>query len=60
MNYKIFDVVVVLFPFTDIDSNAGTNPATQTGLPGPQISTLIRTFSCFSNQKITCKVLIKT
>jgi len=44
------------------DANAGTKPATQTGLCGPQISALIRTFSaddfsCFFVQKITCKAL---
>jgi hypothetical protein len=34
-------------------------PATQMGAIGPQISALIRTFSCFSNQKTTCKALKK-
>jgi len=43
-------------------ANAGTNPATQTGVHGPQINALIRTFSaadfsCFFVQKITCKAL---
>jgi len=32
-------------------------PQPKCGLFGPQISVLIRTFSCFSNKKITCKAL---
>jgi len=32
-------------------TNAETKPATQTGLFGPQISALIRTFSCFFKQE---------
>jgi len=38
-------------------ADAGIKPATQTGLFGPQIGALLRTFSYFSNQKITCKAL---
>ncbi len=34
------------------------SPQPKRSLSGPQISTLIRTFSCFFKPKITCKVLI--
>ncbi len=35
------------------------SPQPKRSLYGPQISTLIRTFSCFFKPKITCKVLMR-